>query len=85
MVMADDLMQRLMEQLSKDGKPVGFMECNNCGYVEAYQPTGVTVEQLEKEGQQTIKRLKQHFEDKGRQTSGGYDLCPECVKNKEGR
>src|SRR5438094_391653 len=32
-----------------DGKPVGFMECNRCGYTEAFQPTDVTAEQIGKE------------------------------------
>jgi hypothetical protein len=67
--MTDDLMQRLMAELSRDGKPVGFMHCNNCGYVEAYQSTDVTAKQVEKEGKQTIIRLKKHFEEKGWQTA----------------
>lgn len=73
-------MKRLMDELAKDGKPVGFMQCNNCGYVVAYHPTDVTAEQMEQEGKETIMRLKEHFRELGWQTSWGYDLCPECVQ-----
>lgn len=63
--MADDLMRRLMDELAKDGKPVGFMQCNKCGYVAAYHPTDVTTEQVEQEGKETIMRLKEHFQEQG--------------------
>lgn len=80
--MADDLMKQLMDELSKDGKPVGYMQCNNCGLVSAFHPTDVTAEQLEKEGKATIMRMKEYFKEQGWVTAWGFDLCPECVKAK---
>ena len=53
------------------GRLQGFKQCNKCSYVEAFQPTDVTTEQIGQAGKQTIMRIKEHFEAQGWRTSGG--------------
>lgn len=80
--MSPDIMRQIMVGLAKEGKPVGHMQCNACGYVEAYSPTDVTTEEFQKNGKATIQKMKEHFANNGWKTSWGYDLCLECAKTK---
>src|SRR5690348_8332886 len=79
-VRKENVVNQALASLTKDGKPLGMMQCNGCGYVEAYQPTDVTPEEFQAESKAAIMKTKEHFANKGWQTSWGYDLCPECAK-----
>jgi len=82
-VLNQSIIDQALSSLTKDGQPVGTMQCNGCGYIEAYQPKDVTAEDFKKGGKSVVEKGKKHFAEQGWKTSWGYDLCPECVKKKE--
>jgi hypothetical protein len=58
-----------------------YIVCNGCRRIEYASESFVdfNLNDLTENPKQTMRLLKQYFQDRGWSTSRGYDLCPSCV------
>lgn len=69
-----------------EGMKIAFMTCNGCNKQEFASKGFVdfNLRGMIENPKKIMKLLKQYFRDQGWSCSWGYDLCPACVRSKDG-